>query len=48
MPDERQLIEQAKQLLGQLTPDVRPISGAVLIVPRIALNVATLGFGSSY
>ena len=35
MPDERQLIEQAKQLLGQLTPDVRPIFGAVLIASAI-------------
>jgi len=31
MPDE-----QAKQLLGQLTPDVRPIFGAVLLASAIA------------
>jgi len=30
MPDE-----QAKQLLGQLTPDVRPIFGAVLLASAI-------------
>jgi hypothetical protein len=35
IPDERQLIEQAKQLFGQLTPDVRPIFGAVLIASAI-------------
>jgi len=35
MPDEQELIEQARQLLGQLTPDVRPIFCAVLIASAI-------------
>ena len=35
MPDEQKLIEQSKQLLSHLTPDVRPIFGAVLIASAI-------------
>jgi hypothetical protein len=35
MPDETQLIEQSKQLLGQLTPDVRPIFWRGSIVSAI-------------
>jgi hypothetical protein len=35
MPDEQELIEQSKQFLSQLTPDVRPIFGAVLIASAI-------------
>jgi hypothetical protein len=40
MPDETQLIEQSKQLLGQLTPDVRPIfwRGSIVSAIRDAGN----------
>ena len=35
IPDERQLIEKAKYLVTQLTPEVRPIFGAVPIASAI-------------